>query len=100
MKRPCLVNPSFWSPFKSIPVSPPVSEPVYLPQHSEVPEFISRPITRKELIQKNSFFLNLMGLVLIACISYFLYNIYLERKIFVEYLEYVKNNQEEYSGFF
>jgi hypothetical protein len=92
MKKPNLVNPSLWTPFRSIPIHVPEHIPISIPEPVE----IFRPITRREMIQRNSFVLNFICLIIIACISYFLYSIYLERKIFGEYLEYVKNNEKEY----
>lgn len=106
MKRPNLVNPNnLWSPFHSIPIPesiPPPMQPVQpsiqRPSYTEI-EF-PRPISRKELLQRNSFYLNLFGLVIILGIAYFLYNVYLERRVFTEYLYYIKNVQEEhYPGF-
>jgi hypothetical protein len=105
MKRPNLVNPQNWTPFRSIPIQ--VPEPILpplpplppLPIQIEIPQ-IPKPISRKEMVQRNSFYLNLFGLIIILGIAYFLYSIYLERKIFAEYLEYVRNTQEEqYPGF-
>lgn len=103
MKRPNLVNPSQWSPFKSIPIISPVQVQPQVPDIPIpiIPTIPVYPPTRKELIQKNSLFLNLIGLVIIISISYFLYSIYLERKIFTEYLNYIENIKEEtYPGFF
>src|SRR6185369_13751864 len=94
MKRPNLTNPNHWSPFKSIPVSTHIQSEVSIPKTPEIYE-IPRSITRKELIQRNSAFLNFVCLIIIGCISYFLYSIYLERKIFAEYLEYVQNASQE-----
>ncbi len=120
MKRPNLVNPQNWTPFRSIPEFP-LSQPLSqsfplsqslssqlppLPQFPpptpvpQLPPSQSLQFSRKELLQKNSFRLNLFCLIVILGISYFLYSIYLERKVFVEYLEYIKNVQEEhYPGF-
>ena len=98
------MNPNNWTPFRQIPIALPE---IYIPSPSQSlppqplpppPVFI--PISRKELVQRNSFYLNLFGMLVILGIVYFLYSIYLERKIFTEYLEYVKNTQEEhYPGF-
>ena len=104
MKRPNLVNAGVagWSPFRSVPLVP-VSvtnpEPIYsAPEPSEV---VQRSFTRRELIQQNSFFLNLMAFLVIASILYFLYQVYLERKVISQYLELVKDGQEQGSnGFF
>jgi hypothetical protein len=90
MKRPNLVKNS-WSPFKQIPlIDPPLSlsptpSPVYI---QEI------PMTKKELIKRNSAFLNFVCLLIIISVGYFLYSIYLERKIFAEYLEHIQNNNK------
>ena len=98
MKRPNLVNPQNWTPFKLVPISEPIhSQPVIEPV--EIPKPI-KPITRKEMIQRNSFWLNFFGMLIIFGIVYFLYSIYLERKIFTEYLKLVQNKDDSYPGFF
>jgi len=108
--RPNLVNPQLWSPFKAIPTPIPTSIPTPIPTppilpSSEIPipvpqVLIQGPISRREIIQRNSFYLNLFGLIIMIGIGYFFYSIYLERKIFSEYLDLVKNVQEEhYPGF-
>jgi hypothetical protein len=91
--RPNLVNPNLWSPFQSIPIR---TSQIPIQVEIETP----RILTKREVIQKNSIFLNFVGIILILGISYFLYSVYLERKIFAEYLEYLQNNQQEYPGFF
>lgn len=100
MKRPNLVNKQ-WSPFQSIPIVSPIQEiiPSYTPE-IDVPKIERVIVTKKELMQRNSSFLNFIGLLIIIGISYFLYNVYLERKLFNEYLNYIKDTQEEqYPGF-
>jgi hypothetical protein len=102
MKRPNLVNPQNWTPFRSIPIAND-----FLPQLPQLPEpnpvpvvEIPRPISRRELVQRNSFYLNLVCLLIVIGIGYFLYSIYLERKIFSDYLNYIRNTeQEHYPGF-
>jgi len=98
MKRPNLVNPNNWTPFRSIPI---ITPEYYNPPPPSITAPIElKPISRKELVQRNSFYLNFFCLIIILGIVYFLYSIYLERKIFTEYLDYVKNIQEEhYPGF-
>jgi len=89
MKRPNLVNAGVagWSPFRSVPLVP-VSvtnpEPIYsAPEPSEV-------------VQRS-----FMAFLVIASILYFLYQVYLERKVISQYLELVKDGQEQgYNGFF
>lgn len=105
MKKPNLVNPGLWTPFRSIPNIPSIpSVPLHessipqnvIPQPVEIP----RPISRREMFQRNSFYLNLFCLIIVLGIGYFLYSIYLERKIFSEYLEFIRNAEEEhYPGF-
>ena len=98
MGKPNLVNPGQWTPFRSIPTITKLPEPV--PVHVPVPEPVFRPISHKELVQRNSFYLNLACLLIIIGIGYFLYSIYLERKIFSDYLDYIRNNeQKDYPGF-
>jgi len=100
MKKPNLVNPSLWTPFRSIPDIPaPIKVPTQVPV-PELPRPVYTQLSKRELFQKNSFYLNLFAMMIILGIGYFLYSIYLERKIFSEYLEYVRNVQEEhYPGF-
>ena len=104
MKRPNLVNPQNWTPFRSIPINTPIPVPVPVPINTPIPVPVPVPVpmylSKKEVLQRNSFYLNLFCLLIILGITYFLYSIYLERKIFSDYLEYVKNVQEEhYPGF-
>lgn len=104
VKRPNLVNPSLWSPFRSIPEIPstPIGTFIQVPPPTPAPIEIEvpRPISRRELVQRNSFYLNLFCLIIILGIGYFLYSIYLERKIFADYLNYIKDKDEEhYPGF-
>src|SRR5690606_31360564 len=96
MRKPNLVNPQNWTPFKPMPVADQTIEMV-IPKEIpvEVPVFKTRPLTKREMIQRNSFFLNVFGLIIIICVSYFLYSIYLERKLLSNYLNYVQNNQQE-----
>jgi hypothetical protein len=87
MKKPNLVNPNFWTPFRSIPIANDFSASVPVVSIPEVETHFSRPISRRELVQRNSFYLNLFCLIIILGISYFLYSVYLERKIFSDYIE-------------
>lgn len=98
MKRPNLVNPGLWTPFKPVPIPEPIYAPLPPPLPMEVE--IPRPITRKEMIQRNSFWLNFLGMLILFAVGYFLYSIYLERKIFAEYLSFVRNQEDNYPGFF
>jgi len=73
---------------------------VQIPEPIPVEFEMPRPISRKEMVQRNSFYLNLFSLMIILGIAYFLYSIYLERKIFSDYLNYIRNVEEEhYPGF-
>ncbi len=97
MIRPNLVNKNNWTPFISIPTQFPT--PISIPEYNQIPE-IPKIMTRREVVQRNSFFLNFISMIIIIGIIYFLYSIYLERKIFAEYLNHLKNNQENnYAGF-
>jgi mannose-1-phosphate guanylyltransferase len=88
MKRPVLVNPKHWSPFKSLPISVPVEE------IKEIPKVL----TRKEYIQKNSFFINFFSVLFIFGMGYFLYTVYLERKeIYEEYLRQLQESEHNNS---
>lgn len=96
MKRPNLINPQNWTPFRSIPnipkivneITPPINIPV-------VPAPVPKYILKREIFQRNSFYLNFFSFLIIIGLAYFLYSIYLERKIFSDYLEFVKNTEEE-----
>lgn len=100
MKRPNLVNPQNWTPFKSVPVVPdPTIYPMQVIDPVEIQIQAPKPITRKEIIQRNSFWLNFFGMLIIFGIAYFLYSIYLERKIFAEYLNLVQSQDDSYPGF-
>jgi hypothetical protein len=108
MKRPNLVNPQNWTPFRSIPNIPnipsipeavptmPSGSFVQMPEPIPIEIDVSRPMSRRELVQRNSFYLNLFCLIIILGIAYFLYSIYLERKIFSEYLEFIRGVEEEH----
>ena len=103
------MNPQNWTPFRSIPIAndlipstPSIPSPKSILEQIpiQVPIEPPRPISRKELVQRNSFYLNFVCLIIILGISYFLYSIYLERKIFSDYLNYIRNFEEEhYPGF-
>jgi hypothetical protein len=100
MKRPNLVNPHNWTPFQSVPniqtMTIPSIPSIQIPPISIEPIMeIPRIITRKELIQKNSLFLNIMGILMILGVSYFLYSVYLERKIFSDYIDHIKTTQDQ-----
>ena len=89
MKRPNLVNPQNWTPFRSVPINyqnisiPPVSSttvnsvpvPVPVPVENIYNELPVR-MSREEVIQKNSVYLNFIGLIILMCVFYFLYSIY------------------------
>jgi len=96
MTRPNLVNPNNWSPFKSIPTIEPIQTQILPPPPPPPPP---PPLSRRELIQRNiqrnSFILNFIGMIIIGCIVYFLYSIYLERKILSDYIIYVKNQGQD-----
>lgn len=100
MKRPNLVNPSNWTPFKSVPIANEIA--IEAAPREYVPK-IERPSVEQLIIsqrQRNSFWLNVIGFFILLAIGYFLYNIYLERKIYSNYLEYLKNrNDDNYPGF-
>ena len=69
-------------------------EPLPMPRHMTAKEMIT------ERRQRNSFWLNFLGTLVIFGIAYFLYSIYLERKIFSEYLDFIAQQQEQsYPGF-
>lgn len=87
--KPVLVNPQNWTPFKPVPIENVVEIPKSV-QHS----YTNPYIIRNEMIRRNSLFINLIGLAIILGILYFLYSIYLERKLAAEYLEFLRNNQE------
>jgi len=74
--RPNLINPSNWQPFPSIPIDTPSFSPPPSPSPSQ-----PLVITRRAWREKNSRWLNFIGLVIIICIGYFLYGIYKERKL-------------------
>ncbi len=104
MKRPNLVNQDkIWTPFKSVPIP---ERAIIRPVQPIVPS-VSQPVApsiryievqelRQQIIKKNSVVLNIFAMLVILAISYFLYSIYLERKLFSEYIDYVKSN-EQYS---
>lgn len=52
-------------------------------------------MTRQERVKKNSIFLNLVAILVIMALVYFLYCIYLERQMVFEYLNLVKVNTWE-----
>lgn len=104
-KRPNLVNPENWSPFSNLPTLPtlptlPIQQTLpiqpILPIQSTLPTFSE---IKKQRIKQNSLFLNLFGIIILGAISYFLYSIYLERKIVTDYIQYVKNKEYEKSLF-
>jgi hypothetical protein len=92
MTRPNLVNPKNWTPFQPIPIIPTVSYEIPPPPPTPVPKI---PLTRQELIKRNSQFLNFIGILVLVGISYFLYCLYVERKIFTDYISYVKENMPQ-----
>lgn len=82
MKRrnPNLVNPQNWTPFKKMPYT---KEPMIIPKPVVmVPNTIEiyKPLTRKELLKRNSFYLNFFGVLLLFGLGYQLYLTYLDRK--------------------
>jgi hypothetical protein len=105
IKRPNLINPSSWTPFRSIPL-PSTFEPIAVQAHNIQPDIQvpieiiqTRPITRREIVQRNSFYLNLFCILIFLGIVYFMYSLYLERKIFSDYLHFIQNEQDNYPGF-
>jgi len=70
----------------------------------DIPEIFeqqTKRLTKKETIRENSVFINIFGILLIIIIAYFLYNIYIEGKLFSEYLNFIeeheRNNQDNYN---
>jgi len=53
-------------------------------------------MTRTELIQRNSNLLNLFAFLFIVGFSYFLYCLYLERQILIDYLQDIPHERENY----
>jgi len=80
--RPNLVNPGNFTPFHL--TSPTIANILVPPPPPPPP---SPPLTRQELIKNNSMFLNFMAILIIIALGYFLYCIYLERKMVFEYLQ-------------
>lgn len=69
-KTPNLVNPQNWTPFKNLPIKTTItSKPINI------------PLTQKELIQRNSFYLNFFGAFILIGLCYSLYLIYLEKRM-------------------
>jgi hypothetical protein len=92
MKRPNLVNKKNWTPFNPIPKISPLPPPVKIIE----PEIII-PLTKKDYIKKNSMLLNTMGLIIMLCIGYFLWNVYQERKLVSEYIIKANLNNNDHN---
>lgn len=75
MGRPVLVE---WSPFKVIPK---------IEEITVIKDIIIPPLTRNEIIKNNSLMLSFIFFAITMFILYFLYSIYMERKMVKEYLE-------------
>lgn len=57
---------------------------------SKTPIYYS--MTKNDILQRNSFIINLCGIIFIVLFIYFLYNLYLERKYLKEYLLLQRSN--------
>lgn len=101
-KHPNLVES--WTPFKPVPKPVPtsstlssstkVSKSTIRPVESIVQfDYVHIPLTRNDVIRRNSAIINILAFLFMLGSCYFLYSIYQERKLAAQYLEYVKNTQ-------
>lgn len=99
MKRPNLVES--WTPFKPVPKSISNQVPIQAPNSSIIRpiesivqfDYIHVPLTRNDVIRRNSVIINTIAFLFLLGSCYFLYSIYQERKLASEYLEHIKNKQ-------
>jgi hypothetical protein len=95
--RPQLVNPLRRSNvYRS---SPSVSQIRYsVPESGDLTIPTENVYVSKDIVRKNSLVLNILGIIFLIMFGYFLYTIYIERKIITSYVQTVQANRGPMPG--